>query len=99
MGLFGKSPEEKQAEAAIEAKANNIILTTTDLHRDYIILDIVISDEMLAENQKGYADGKHSLKKRAAEIGADAVIGVHCFLAHDISTGCRRWYGTAVRFK
>lgn len=40
---------------------------------------------------------------RALEVGADAVIGVQCFLCNTdgkiTNSGNRRWYGTAVKFR
>ncbi len=103
MGFFSKSPEEKAQEEAMKAKIDNIILTTLDLKQDYDIIDIVISEEIHADQKALYDAGKRSLKERAAAIGADAVVGVQCFLCntdgHVTDSGNRRWYGTAVRFK
>ena len=103
MGFFGKSAEEKAQDEAKKAKINSVILTTLDLRRDYEIIDIVISEEIHADQKYLYDAGKFSLKERASEIGADAVVGVRCFLCntdgHITDSGNRRWYGTAVKFK
>ncbi len=99
MGFFGKSESEKEQEN----RAKQIILTTTDLKQDYQIIDIVMSEEIHTHQKVMYEAGKTSLRKRAAEIGADAVIGVQCFLCntdgHVTDSGNRRWYGTAVKLK
>ncbi len=99
MGFFSKSPEEKVQEEALKAKIDNIILTTLDLKQDYDIIDIVISKEIRADQTLAYYAGCKNLKERAAEIGADAVVGVQCFVCDLDVAGTRRWYGTAVRFK
>ena len=99
MGFFGKSSEEKAAESANNARIDRIILTTLDLRCNYDIIDIVISEEINADEVKVYEKGKRSLKERAAAIGADAVIGVQCFLCNTGAHGIRRWYGTAVKFR
>lgn len=103
MGFFSKSPEEKQKQLDKEAKVNSIVLTTLDLKRDYEIIDIVISEEIHTDQKFDYDAAKLSLRKRAAAVGADAVIGVQCFLCntdgHLTDSGNRRWYGTAVKFK
>ena len=97
MGFFGKSTEEKEQDEAKKAKTDRIILTTLDLKRDYEIIDIVISKEINGDQTSLYNEGKFNLKEQAAEIGADAVVGVQCFLCNNV--GIRRWYGTAVKFK
>lgn len=103
MGFFGKSAAEKERDAANKARLDGIVLTTLDLKRDYEILDIVISEEIRMDQKTAYDVGKQSLKKRAMDIGADAVIGVQCFLCNTdgklTDSGNRRWYGTAVKFK
>lgn len=99
MGFFSKSPEQVEKDT----KINNIILTTMDLKQDYEIIDIVISEEIHVDDRCMYDAGKLSLKKRAAEVGADAVLGVKCFLCNTngklTDSGNRRWYGTAVKIK
>lgn len=99
MGFFGKSAEEKAQEEEKNAKMDSIILTTLDLKMDYEIIDIVISKEIRADQTLAYYAGCKNLKERAAEIGADAVVGVQCFLCDLAIDGTRRWYGTAVKFK
>ncbi len=89
MGLFGGNSNN----------SDNIIITTADIKRDYDILDIIVSKEIALDERSNYDAGKRSLKQRAAEIGADAVIGVHCFFSNTVMNGTRRWYGTAVKFK
>lgn len=89
MGLFGGNSNNW----------DNIICTTADIKCDYDVLDIIVSKEIAIDDRSNYDAGKRSLKQRAAEIGADAVIGVHCFFSHTAINGTRRWYGTAVKFK
>lgn len=90
MGFFGNS-----------SNSDRVLLTTTDLKRDYDIIDIVMSKEITFDQKANFDAGKKSLQERAADIGADAVIGVHCFLsdAGGMGKNTRRWYGTAVRYK
>lgn len=103
MGFFGKSAEEKAAEQALNAQAESIILTTMDLKCEYDILDVVWSDEVHMDIDADYRAQKNSLKKKAASIGADAVIGVRLFLCNVdgrvTNSGNRRWYGTAVKIR
>lgn len=101
MGFFSSS-KSKEEELVLEAKAEKIILTTMDLKRDYEILDIIWSDEVHLDLNIDYISQKNDLKKKAAAIGADAVIGVRLFLCNVdgriTNSGNRRWYGTAVKF-
>lgn len=101
MGFFSSS-KSKEINSVLDAKAEGIILTTMDLKRDYEILDIIWSEEVHLDLNVDYTDQKNVLKKKAAVIGADAVIGVRLFLCnvdgHVTNSGNRRWYGTAVKF-
>lgn len=99
MGFFGKSAEEKAAEQAMNAQVESIILTTLDLKCDYDIIDVIWSDEARLDVDMDYRAQKNSLKKKAYEIGADAVVGVQLFLCNASSNGNRRWYGTAVKIR
>lgn len=102
MSFFSFS-KSKEAKSALVSKSERIILTTLDINRDYEILDIIWSDEIHLDVNFDYTNQKNILKQKAAEIGADAVIGVRMFLCNIdgrlTNSGNRRWYGTAVKFK
>lgn len=102
MGFFSSS-KSKAEDLALESKAAGIILTTMDLKRDYEILDIIWSEEVHMDLNIDYTAQKNDLKKKAAAMGADAVIGVRLFLCNIdgrvTNSGNRRWYGTAVKFR
>ncbi len=109
--LYGKTTEQKKAEEealkaekeAAKEKIKGMILTTLDIKQDYEIIGIVISQEIWVDEKLDYETGMSSLKIRAAELGADAVVGVRCFFCNNdgriTNSGNRRWYGTAVKFK
>ncbi len=67
MGFFSSS-KSKAEELALESKAEDIILTTMDLKRDYEILDIIWSEEVHMDLNIDYTAQKNDLKKKAAAM-------------------------------
>lgn len=76
-----------------------IILTTIDFIPgvEFEVLGIVIGNKMNWFWSKKYAfEALEDLKKEAAILGADAVIGIK---PDSTSTGSQCYIGTAIRFK
>jgi hypothetical protein len=105
--IAGSAKDKSATTAAVQESPKKIIYTTTDLKIDYEVVGILshyqefasfgLKDPLLGAIKKGTEE----FEKKAAEAGADAVVGIRYEFANrtEKDEGRLLIYGTMVKFK